>query len=136
MVLVTFATNANSQSSKEQSLLAAIETFKKGVVDADATLLNSIAADELVFVHSNGRSQNKAEFVEELVSKKPNDYTKVDITDQKINFVGKTAIVRHTYAADYTADGKPGSLKIGVMLIWQETKGKWKLIARQAYRLA
>lgn len=123
------------QSAEEKAVSAAVETLKKAIVDADKDLLESIAADNLVYGHSNGRVQNKAEFVAEIVSKQPNDYVKVEIADQTIVITGNTAVVRHIYSAETISNGTPGSLKIGNMLVWQKAKGNWKLLARQAYRL-
>ena len=128
--------NANcQQSDEEKAVSAAVETLKKAIVDADKDLLESIAADNLVYGHSNGRVQNKAEFIAEIVSKQPNDYVKVETTDQTIVITGNTAVVRHIYSAETISNGTPGQLKIGNMLIWKNQKGKWKLLARQAYRL-
>ncbi|MBN1277706.1 MAG: nuclear transport factor 2 family protein, partial [Deltaproteobacteria bacterium] len=92
-------------------------------------------SDKLVYGHSAGRVQNKAEFIEEVVSLQPNDYLTIDLSDQTITISGNTAVVRHIYSFDYTSDGVPGSSSIGNVLIWQEQEGKWKLLARQAYRL-
>ncbi len=126
---------ANCQKSSETEVAAAIEVFKKGIVDADKSILESITAPELVYGHSSGKVQNQSEFIEEILSKQAIDYVKVDITDQTIKVAGNTAIVRHIYAAETITNGKPGSLKIGNMLVWQKQKGKWKLLARQAYKL-
>lgn len=123
------------QSAEEKAVSAAVETLKKAIVDADKDLLESISADNLVYGHSNGRVQNKAEFIAEIVSKQPNDYVKVETADQTIVITGNTAVVRHIYSAETISNGTPGSLKIGNMLVWQKAKGKWKLLARQAYRL-
>jgi ketosteroid isomerase-like protein len=125
----------NAQSSQEKAVAAAVEQFKNAIVNADKATLDKLLLDQLVFAHSSGKVQNKTECIDEIVSLKPNDYTKVDITDQTIKVVGNTAIVRHIYAADFTSNGKNGSLKIGVMLVFQKSKGGWKLLARQAYKV-
>ena len=130
-----FSSNSYSQQGQEKEVADAIEVLKKGIVDADKNILEDITAPELVYGHSNGKVQNKAEFMEEIVSMKPIDYVKVEITDQTIQIAGNTAVVRHIYAAETMTNDKPGSLKIGNMLVWQKQKGKWKLLARQAYRM-
>lgn len=123
------------QSGQEKDVAAAVENLKKAIVDADQSALQNIAAEELVYGHSNGRVQNKAEFVAEISTKQPIDYVKVEITEQTITVTGNTAVVRHIYAAETINKGTPGSLKIGNMLVWQKQKGNWKLLARQAYKL-
>jgi ketosteroid isomerase-like protein len=124
-----------SAQEKEQAVASAVENFKTGLINADRDLLENLTSDELVFVHSSGKMQNKAEFIEEIVSLNPNDYTNINLEDQKISVEGNTAVVTHIYHADYTSNEVPGSVRIGIMLIWHETDGEWKLLARQAYRL-
>jgi len=132
--ILIFST-ANAQTKDEKSLSAAVETFKLAMISADRNLLELIAADQLVYGHSSGKVQNKAEFIEEVVSGKPLDYIRIELTNQTLQFSGKTAIVRHILSAEITNAGVAGNLKIGNMLIWQKQHGKWKLLARQAYKL-
>lgn len=134
IVFLALTFTGYSQTKEEKAVLEAIEVLKKGIINADKDLLNTIAAEELVYGHSSGKVQNKAEFIEELVSGKPT-YKSIDMTDQTIKISGNTAIVRHIYSAETINDGTPGHVKIGNMLVWQKQNGKWKLLARQAYKL-
>ena len=126
---------AYSQPNEEKEVAAAVEILKKGIVDADKNLLESITADQLVYGHSSGKVQNKAEFIAEIISGQPLDYISVEMTDQTIKISGNTAIVRHIYSAETTSNSTLGHLKIGNMLIWQKQQGKWRLLARQAYKI-
>ena len=134
IIFLVLSISAYCQTKQEKEVATAIEIFKKGIVDADKDLLNTITAEELVYGHSSGKVQNKAEFIAEIVSKLP-AYLSVDMTDQTIKISGNAAIVRHIYSAETMNNGTPGRLKIGNMLIWQKQHGKWKLLARQAYKL-
>lgn len=134
MFFVAFATVA--QSKEENAVAAAVETFRKGIEEGDRAILDGITASELVYGHSNGKVQDKAAFIDEIVSNNPFDYVKVDITNQTIKMAGNTAIVRHTYAADTkNTAGTPGKILIGNMLVFQKQHGSWKLLARQAYKM-
>lgn len=119
----------------EKAIVAAVEDFKTGIINADKDLLDSITAEQVVYGHSNGTVQNKSEFIKEIISLQPNDYITIDLTDQTITISGETAIVRHIYSSEYVSNGDTANLKIGNMLIWQIQDGKWKLLARQAYSL-
>jgi len=136
ILLFVMSTSVNCrQPNREKEVAAAVEIFRKGIVDADKNLLKTITADELVYGHSSGKVQNKAEFIAEIISGQPLDYITVDLADQTIKIVGTTAVVRHTLSSETTSNGIPGHLKIGNMLIWQKQHGKWKLLARQAFKL-
>jgi ketosteroid isomerase-like protein len=135
ILLITVLVHVNGQSKQEQKLTAAVENFRKGIVDADQALLASITADSLVYGHSSGKVQNKAQFLEEISTAKPIDYLTVELTQQTITVSGNTAVVRHIFSSQINNNGTPGNLKIGNMLIWQKQHGKWKLLARQAYKI-
>lgn len=114
---------------------AAVEKLMKGIVDADKGILQDITAEELVYGHSSGKVQNRTEFIDEVIASKPIDFIKIDLAEQTIKVIGDAAVVRHILSAEITNNGTPGNLRIGNMLVWQKQKGKWKLIARQAYKL-
>jgi hypothetical protein len=59
VVFLVLTISAYSQTKEEKEVLSAIETLKKGIIDADKNLLNSITADDLVYGHSSGKVQNK-----------------------------------------------------------------------------
>lgn len=134
VIFLALTISAYCQTKEEKEVLSAIETLKKGIIDADKELLGSIASEDLVYGHSSGKVQNKAEFIDELVNNQPK-YSSIDMADQTIRISGNTAIVRHIYSAETTNNGTPGHVKIGNMLVWQKQQGKWKLLARQAYKL-
>lgn len=135
LFLALIAISTFGQTGQEKDVALAVDNLMKGFVDADRNILENLTADALVYGHSSGKVQNKAEFVEEVISKKPLDYLKINLEDQTIKVIGDAAVVRHILSADYTNNGTAGSLRIGNMMIWQKQKGNWKLIARQAYKL-
>lgn len=119
----------------EKEVLAVLEQFKTGIINADRNILEAIFADKLVYGHSSGKVQDKSECIDEIVSLQPNDYLTIDMTDQTITISDDIAVVRHIYSSEFTSNGTPGNLRIGNVLIWQKQDGKWRLLARQAYRL-
>ena len=125
----------NSKTA-EADVAAVVEQLMKGFANVDENILKSITADELVYGHSSGKVQNKSEFIDEIRSGLPFRYSNIELSDKTIKISGDVAIVRHVFAAETkNHDGELGSLKIGVMQIWQFCNGQWKLLARQAYKL-
>jgi hypothetical protein len=137
IIVFLFAVSLSSsgQTAAEKDVASAVETLMKGFIDADKTILDNMTAEELNYGHSAGKVQNKTEFIDEVVSGKPLDYLKIDLEGQTIKVTGKTAVVRHIFNAETSSNGTPGKLRIGIMQVWQKQKGKWVLIARQAYKL-
>ncbi len=84
-------------------------------------------------INSGGHVENQAEFIEKIVSGR-SDFVTIELKDQTIQIVKDIAIVRHNLVGTTSNQGKPGAVDIGVMLIWQKQHGKWKLLARQAFK--
>lgn len=129
------AFSAFAQSKEEAAVAAAVETLRKALVDADKAALENIAAEALDYGHSNGKVEDKAEFVRAIVSGE-SDFVTIDITDQKIQLSGNAAVVRHKLSGTTNNKGQaPGTVKLGVLQVWQKQKGGWKLLARQAVKI-
>ena len=60
----------------------------------------------------------------------------IDLTQQTVRIVGNTAWVRHTLTAITNDGGNPGQTKLSVLLVWVKQKGAWRLLARQAVKMA
>ena len=125
---------ANAQTSDESAVAAAVETLRKAMLDGDKTTLEKISAEKLSYGHSSGQIENKEEFVAALATGK-SDFTRIDISDQKILITGNTAIVRHVLNGESVTNGNTSPVNLNVMLVWQKQKKDWKLLARQAVKI-
>ena len=125
---------ALAQSKDEAAVTAAVESLRKAMVDGDKAGLQNITADQLSYGHSSGKVEDKATFVDNIVSGK-SDFVTIDLTNQTITVAGDAAIVRHALAATTNDNGTPGSVKLNILLVWQKQKGTWKLLARQAVKV-
>jgi len=123
-----------AQQGEESKLTSAVNDFYKYLVDPDKNKLEAMTDDQLTYGHSSGKLESKAQLIESFVSGSA-DFIKADIGGIKIQFSGKTAIVRHSLIGKAVSDGVPGDLKLGVLMVWQKTKKDWKLLARQAYKI-
>ena len=118
-----------------QTLAAALETMRVAMQTANRDTLAGLAADSLIYTHSSGKTQNKAEFVEGIAGG-DSVFVTLQFNDVAWKITGDTAIVTHKLVADTNDRGKgPGKANIGVMLVFQKQAGAWKLLARQAYKL-
>ena len=124
----------NSIALKE--VADAVEQLRKAMISADGALLDQLASDELSYGHSNGNIQSKQEFISSFTSGE-SVFVSIEVSGQKVQIIGNTAIVRHILSAETNDKGKgPGSVKISILLVWinDEEQGR-KLVARQAVRV-
>jgi hypothetical protein len=120
-------------SADEAAVAQAIEALRKAIFGMEKTQLEALCADQLSYGHSDGRVQNKAEFIEGVMTRKA-ILKSLTFSDHTIAIVGTDAIARHTWASESETDGKQTSTKIGVLQVWQKQGGQWKLLARQSFR--
>ena len=130
--ILSHETMAQTREKKEVS--AAVETLRAAMVSADSTVLTQILSDKLSYGHSGGKVQTKNELIHSLTSGE-SDFVTIELSDQTIEIFDHTAIVRHFLSATTNDNGKPGSVKLSILLVWQKQDGAWKLIARQAVRI-
>lgn len=125
----------NAQSNDEKQVAAAVDILKKAMIDADQSKLDALTASNLSYGHSSGKIEDKAAFMNALVSG-TSDFVSIDLSEQSVKITGNTAIVRHTLSGSTIDGGKPANVKLAVLTVWQKQQGKWKLLARQAVKLA
>jgi ketosteroid isomerase-like protein len=122
-------------AEEEAGVKEAVEALRLAALKADKAKLEALAADQVSYGHSDGRVQNKAEFVDGVVNRKAVAKS-IDFPELKITMAGNNAIARHLYVSESETDGKPNSVKIGMLAVWTKQDGGWKLLARQGYKLA
>lgn len=125
---------SGQKKSDEQAVTDAAEKLRLAMISGEKSELESLILPELTYGHSGGHIDNATEFVDKLVSKK-SDFLTIDITNQNIQIVGNTAIVRHHFNATTADLGKtPGDVTLDILLVWTKVKKDWKLLARQAVK--
>ena len=128
-----FSLQSLAQSRNEIAVGKAVENLRKAMVEADSITLSKLVMDELSYGHSGGKVEGKASFISSLTSGQ-SDFVTMELTNQTISVLKKTAIVRHTLSATTNDRGKPSSVKLGILTVWVKNGHQWKLLARQAIR--
>jgi len=127
------SSSAVAESADEAAVAQAVETMRKAVFGQDKPQLEALCAEQLSHGHSDGRMENKAQFINGVMTRKA-ILKSLTLSDHTIAIVGTAAVARHTWASESETDGKPTSTKIGVLQVWQKQGGNWKLLARQGFR--
>ncbi|WP_080055375.1 nuclear transport factor 2 family protein [Spirosoma aerolatum] len=135
VTLCTILTLTSFSPARDQDAVSqAVEQLRVLMISPDKAKLEALAADQLSYGHSSGKIEDKAAFVEALVSG-ASDFVSIELTDQVITVVDNTALVRHKLTGETLDKGKPGQVKLSVLLVWVKQKGSWKLLARQAVKI-
>lgn len=126
---------AFAEAGDEAAVKQNVEALREALLKADKAQLERLAADQLSYGHSDGRVQNKPEFIDGVMTRKAT-VKSLTFPDLKIAVAGDAAIARHIYESESETDGKPNNVRIGTLQVWQKQSGNWKLLARQGYKLA
>jgi ketosteroid isomerase-like protein len=112
-----------AQSGEDAAVAKAVESLRVAMVE-----------EHLTYGHSHGMLQNKAEFVKFLVGPKaPGKFNWIKLSNQTVDVVGNTALVRHVFDAENVLpDGTLTNAHILVLHVWKMEPDGWKLLARQA----
>jgi hypothetical protein len=125
-----------AQSSDVQKVSKAVDGLVVAMIAADKDMLNSHLSDALQYGHSSGLIQDKEQFVNEVISKKPLVYVSIDREKEVINISKNAAVVTHILnIKGKNPAGENVTIRIGNMMVWEKEKSGWKLLARQAYKL-
>jgi ketosteroid isomerase-like protein len=133
LVLSFSIITTHAQTKKEIAVQVAVNKLSAAMISGERAALEEIASAHLSYGHSGGHVEGKNEFVEKIASGK-SDFVTMDISEQTIEVVGKTAIVRHLLNATTNDNGKPGLVKLKVLLVFQKEGGAWRMLARQAVK--
>ena len=130
-----FCSPALAEAGDEPAVKQNVEELRQALLKGDKAQLERLTAEQLSYGHSDGRVQNKAEFIDGVMTRKAT-VKSLDFPDLKIAVAGDAAIARHLYESESEMDGKTTNTKIGTLEVWQKQGGNWKLLARQGYKLA
>ena len=130
-----FSSPALAEAGDEAAVKQNVEALREALLKADKAQLERLSAEQLSYGHSDGRVQNKAEFIDGVMTRKAT-VKSINFPDLKIAVAGDAAIARHLYESESETDGKSNSVRIGTLQVWQKQGGNWKLLARQGYKLA
>jgi len=135
VVFILSVSAINAQSKKEKAVTNAVEQLRIAMVDGNKSQLENLTSDKLSYGHSGGKIEDKNSFVTNITTG-GSDFVSIDLSEQTISVSGKTAIVRHILTAKTNDGGKPGDVHLRILLIFQKDGGSWKLLARQAVKIA
>jgi hypothetical protein len=126
---------AGAAAADDPALTQSIETLRQGILQGDRAKLDQVAASQISYGHSDGRSETKELFINGVMTRKPVQKS-LTFPELKVAMLGNVAIARHIYLGESELDGKQSTTRIGALQLWQKQDAGWKLIARQGFKLA
>ena len=71
LALAATSLPGHAESADDAAVRKALDNLNKAMIAADKAALEAVLSDQLVFGHTSGRVETKAEFVSNIIAKKP-----------------------------------------------------------------
>lgn len=131
IALLFVALSALAADSAEKDVLAAVEAWKQAALKGDKAALGKLYHDGLLYTHSNGMTQNKAEAIAAETSP-TGVYKGVEMRDLDLRVFGDTAILEYKLDLTHFAGD---TAHLHEIMVWLKSPQGWQLVARHATKL-
>ncbi len=118
----------------KQAVEQAERNWAKAVVAGDLAALDKIFADDLIYTHSSGVTESKADYIGKLRSGQTK-YLSVDYDSLTVKVYGNAAIVHSKARFKVTTPTGGIDSNLAMLHVWLKSGGTWKLVAHQTTKL-
>lgn len=134
LVLSFVFTGAIAQSNAEKFILELSKNKFQWMVTKNYDSLERLFDDRLQFVHSNGWTENKQEFISDIKSGKLL-YTNITVTEAVARVYPGSAVIIGRGKFLVKLEGKDLEFDLKYTEVYVQQRGKWLLVSRHANRM-
>ena len=130
-LLVLAAAASLSAADPKADVLKTMETWKQAILKKDAAALDRLLHPDLLYSHSDGRTETKADILKAL----PNTQS-IKFGESSVRVYGNTALVKGPLEiVNVAANGSTTTLNLSVLQVWVKGAKGWQLVGRHSTRL-
>jgi len=124
-----------AEDPKLAALRAADDARVSAIVAADPARLSEVLSDDLRYAHSTGAVDNKATFVETLLSGHTK-YETIQYTERNFSFPAPgIALVSGRANVKVTLASGQIDTVLSFLAVWREEGGRWRFLAWQSCKI-
>ncbi len=132
LALALTACLALAKDPAADAVMADSSRWRAAVIKQDKAALQRLLADDMLYSHSNGSTQTKAEYIE-AVTKPPARYESFTDSETNIKVYGKTAVLAGF--VDVKLVGRE-PYRVRTLEVYVLHHGVWQMTAHQSARIA
>jgi len=125
---------AQTPQPTEASVLAFERQRFEATRTRDVVKLRQVLADDLTWVHSSGKKQNKTEYIHDLETSKTT-YKSIVVEQSAARLFGVVAVTNGVARYDAVSEGKPMKVRAYHTAVYRFRDGKWQVVAWQATKV-
>lgn len=134
VIAILVSGSAFAQSKAEQDVLNLSKRKFVWLIEKQRDSLDLLLDERLMYIHSNGWTQSKAEVFDDMQSGKL-VYKQVDIDATQVRVYGNTAIVTGTGRFQGSREDKEFDLPLSYTEVYVKQGKRWLLATRHANRM-
>jgi ketosteroid isomerase-like protein len=127
--------SAGGTDDDGKSLPAIDASWNSLRLESDVEGLERLLCDDWLLTHSDGRVQDKADYLKELSSRTRANQV-IENQDVEVRLHGDTAVVTGTSVQAGTSNGQPWSGRFRFTRTWILRDGDWRMLASHSSRIA
>ena len=128
----------STTSGSPVSALKEVETVErarfKAWIAADPAAIGPFLGDDLVYCHSTGVCQNKAEIIK-FASSPNTHYIAMDVVQLSPRLIGGAVVINGKLDVRIVSNGKPDHFQATYTDVYAKRDGKWLLVSWQSTRV-
>ncbi len=132
--LLPFALAFLASGAPPDEIRAAEKAWSDAVVNSDIKALEVIYANKLIYAHSTGVIQTKADNIGQLRSG-TRKYKEFSQEPMRIETYPEAAVAHYLAHSVGSVEGKPFDDHVMVLHLWVRQNGKWRLAAHQTTKV-
>ncbi|MBV9836165.1 MAG: nuclear transport factor 2 family protein [Alphaproteobacteria bacterium] len=132
--LVAVAGSAAAAGADSAAVSKATEAFRQAMLKPDKATFEALCDDALTYGHSSGKVETKAEFIAASTNGK-SSWKTLEFEKPVAWGEGGMGHSRFLLTGQTLSEGKTTDIKIGVLMVWVNRGGNWRLLARQAVKV-
>lgn len=123
------------QTNPTDELLAFEQARVEATLTANVAQLEAMLADELVWVHSNGKIDSKTSYIQDIANQKSR-YQALQVLDSKARIYGEIGLTNGRLRVEFfEEDNSVTMLTVLFTAVYRQQAGQWQVISWQTTKL-
>lgn len=134
LIFLLIVISASAQTKEEQEIIQVSKNKFRWMIEMKLDSLADVLDDRLMFIHSNGWTENKQALIQDIKSGKLR-YQSIEVRDLLVRIYPKTAILTGKGNFKVLLDGNELEINLSFTEVYVLKKNRWLLASRHSNRL-